>query len=113
MVTLLDRTEQISGELGLSINKSKTKIMLMDLSDKLELTGALNLGIVNNFTYLGSNFANSGSCETEVRRRIGLAKTAMSQLVKLWKDRQISFKTKKNNLVHSLHFAIFLYGTEA
>lgn len=76
MVALLDRMEQISEEMGLSINRSKTKVMVVDRSGTLELTGALNLEVVDNFIYLGSSVANDGSCEKEVRRRIGMAKSA-------------------------------------
>ncbi|XP_062527082.1 uncharacterized protein LOC134199679 [Bombyx mori] len=94
MVALLDRMERISKEMGLSINKSKTKVMVVDRSGKLELTGALDLEIVDNFNYLGSNISNNGSCEREVRRRIGMAKSAMTQLGKIWRDRNISVKTK-------------------
>ncbi|CAH2210972.1 jg14263 [Pararge aegeria aegeria] len=73
--------------------------------------GSLNLEIVENFIYLGSNISATGSCETEVRRRIGLAKSAMSQLHRTWKDRNISIKTKVR-LVRALIFPIFTYAAE-
>lgn len=67
MVALLDRIEWISKEMRLSINRSKNKVMMVDRSKKLELTGALDLEIVDSFKYLGSNISNNGSCEKEVR----------------------------------------------
>ncbi|KAJ8724798.1 hypothetical protein PYW07_015756 [Mythimna separata] len=111
MVALLDRMERISEEMGLSVNRSKTKVMVVDRSGKLELTGALDLETVDNFVYLGSIISNDGSCEKEVRRRIGMAKSAMAQLDKVWKDRNISVKTK-TKLVRTLVFSIFSYGAE-
>ncbi|XP_037876471.1 uncharacterized protein LOC119630619 [Bombyx mori] len=111
MVALLDRMERISKKMGLSINKSKTKVMVVDRSGKLEPTSALDLEIVDNFNYLGSNISNNGSCEKEVRRRIGMTKSAMTQLGKIWRDRSISVKTK-TKLVRTLVFSIFSYGAE-
>ncbi|KAJ8718735.1 hypothetical protein PYW07_016291 [Mythimna separata] len=119
MVALLDRMASISEEMGLSVNRSFgpvqshvpcSKAMVVDRSGKLELTGALDLETVDNFVYLGSIISNDGSCEKEVRRRIGMAKSAMAQLDKVWKDRNISVKTK-TKLVRTL-FSIFSYGAE-
>lgn len=111
MCILLERMERISNDMGLSINRHKTKIMVIDRTNTLKLTGALNLQKVDYFVYLGSTITNNGSCEPDVRRRIGMAKSAMSQLHKTWRDRNISLKTKIK-LVHTLVFPIFLYGAE-
>ncbi|XP_072934917.1 uncharacterized protein [Epargyreus clarus] len=111
MCALLDRMEKKSAELGLSINKSKTKVMVVDRANKLELRGLLGLQIVENFIYLGSDISSNGSCEGEIRRRISMAKNAMSQLQTIWKDRNISTRTK-TKLVRTLVFSIFMYGTE-
>lgn len=111
MSQFLNKMEQISNSLGLSINKSKTKIMVVDRGKMLNFTGMLNLQIVDDFVYLGSSICNNGSCEKDVRRRIGMAKSAMSQLQKIWKNRGIKLKTKIR-LVRTLIFSIFLYGAE-
>lgn len=103
--------EHISAELGLQINKSKTKLMVVDRTNKLVFTGALRLDFVDHFIYLGSSISNNGSCESEVRRRIGMAKSAMTQLRKIWADRNITRKTKIK-LVQTLVFSIFSYGAE-
>lgn len=111
LCSLFDRMERNSKDLGLSINRSKTKVMVVDRASKLTLSGTHNLEIVNNFIYLGSTISNTGSCEDEIRRRIGMSKSAMSQLERIWKDRKITNKTKIA-LVSSLVFSIFLYGAE-
>ncbi|XP_012544182.2 transposon TX1 uncharacterized 149 kDa protein [Bombyx mori] len=94
MTALMSKLEKISLELGLAINRSKTKVMVIDRMNKLEHTGSLHLETTERFIYLGSMIANTGSCEPEIRRRIGIAKTAMSQLDSIWSDRNISIKTK-------------------
>nr|ADI61821.1 endonuclease-reverse transcriptase [Bombyx mori] len=111
MTELLNRMEHIGLEMGLALNRSKTKIMVVDRTKKLELSGTLNLELVDNFIYLGSNINNTGSSELEVRRRIGMAKGAMTQLGKIWKDHNITQKTK-TKLVLTLVFSIFIYGAE-
>ena len=111
MVTFLTRMGRISEEMGLSINRSKTKLIIVDRSGKLELNGSLNFELTDNFIYLGYSISNNGSCEVEVRRRIGMAKSAMSQLDRVWKDRSISITTK-SYLVRTLVFSIFIYGAE-
>lgn len=111
MIALLNKVESVSKEFGLSINMAKTKVMVVDRTHKLELTGAIELDQINNFVYLGSNISNDGSCELDVKRRIGMAKNAMTKLNKIWTDRNISTKTKRK-LVTTLVFSIFLYGSE-
>lgn len=111
MQLLLDRMELTSNDLGLQINRGKTKVMVVDRTNKLKLTGSLNLEVVNDFIYLGSSISNTGSCEQEIRRRIGMAKGAMGQLERIWKDRKITQNTKVM-LVKTLVFSIFLYGAE-
>ena len=67
--------------------------------------------VVPKFVYLGAVLSNDGGCSDEIRRRIQLAKSAMSRLTRIWKDRQISNNTKMR-LVQSQIFSIFLYGAE-
>lgn len=111
MSKLLDRLERISRDMGLLINRAKTKVMVVDRNKTINLTDRLNLEVVDSFVYLGAVVTNNGSCEPEVRRRIGMAKSAMTQLKHIWADRNITRKTKKQ-LVTTLVFSIFLYGAE-
>lgn len=112
MAELLRRLETASLEMGLAINKSKTKLMIVDRFDTIQRTDILqDYETVNQFQYLGSLITNKGSSEPEIRRRIGMAKTAMTQLSKVWKDRNIRYRTKIH-LVRTLVFSIALYGAE-
>jgi hypothetical protein len=96
--------------MGLEINRSKTKMMIVDRTGTLETGNAPHgLEVVHDFIYLGSCVSDCGRCDAEVRRRI--AKSAMTKLEKIWKDRAITWTTKMR-LVRSLVFSICLYGVE-
>lgn len=72
--------------MGLSVNRSKTKVMVIQVyrPTKLELTGSLNLGIVDNFIYLGSNISNTG-----LRGRNSKAYRNGPKCYGTWRDRHI------------------------
>ena len=55
--------------------------------------------------------SNKGGCSVEIRRMIGMAKTTMCSMNKLWRDRSIS-KTTKVRLVSTLIFPIATYVCE-
>lgn len=63
MVALMSSMEEISNKMGLAINRSKTKIMVMDSSNRLKLTGVHSLETVKNFNYVSSVISNNDSCE--------------------------------------------------
>ncbi|KAL0878559.1 hypothetical protein ABMA27_003646 [Loxostege sticticalis] len=112
MAELLERLKTTSLKMGLDINKKKTKVMIVDRFNVAQRTDLLQeFETVERFQYLGSVITNRGSCEPEIRRRIGMAKTAMTQLGKIWKDRNVTNRTK-THLVRTLVFSIFLYGAE-
>ncbi|XP_047041071.1 uncharacterized protein LOC124645313 [Helicoverpa zea] len=112
MAELLNRLETVSLQMGLAINKSKTKLMVIDRFATIQRTNLLQeYETVDQFQYLGSTITNKGSSESEIRRRIGMARTAMTELSKVWKDRNITNRTKMH-LVRILVFPIALYGVE-
>ncbi|CAH2261578.1 jg19882 [Pararge aegeria aegeria] len=99
-------------ELGLCINKSKTKLMIVDRSGNLLDTANIrSVDIVEDYIYLGSQICNDGSCVPEIKRRIAMAKSAMIRVGSIWKNRGITFNTK-SRLVCALIFPIFMYGAE-
>lgn len=113
LLNLLNILEQHSAACGLSINYSKTKVMIVDREhdNHPEITSVGRCQVVQSFVYLGSLIDNSGGCEVEVRRRIQQARSAMTKLTKIWRDNNIT-KATKMSLVQSLVFSIFLYGSE-
>ncbi|CAB3234021.1 unnamed protein product [Arctia plantaginis] len=85
MAELLMRPETISLEMGLAINKSKTKLMVIDRFASVQQTNLQQeYETVDQFQYLDSVITHGGSCETAIRIRIGIEKTKMTQLNKLW-----------------------------
>ena len=49
---------------------------------------------VQKFNYLGSIIKADGKCDSEIKRRKGMAKDAFQKLGKILKDRKISMDTK-------------------
>ncbi|CAG9109366.1 unnamed protein product [Plutella xylostella] len=94
------------------VNKTKTKLLTVDREQVLTNCSRLNtLDRVSDFNYLGSLITNDGNCDSEIKRRIQIAKSAMTKLEKIWKNTNITKRTKVR-LVHALVFPIFLYGSE-
>lgn len=81
--------EKISMELGLQINRSKTKMMVVDWAKSLHVIDVLPLEKVDDFIYLGTIMSNTGSCKKQIRRRIDIAKSAITHLQGIWIDRNI------------------------
>ncbi|XP_049886587.1 uncharacterized protein LOC126381094 [Pectinophora gossypiella] len=113
MSELFQRLELESGNIGLEVNRRKTKVMIVDRAGKLtNITCNIpGISIVDRYVYLGSQICNDGSCVPEIKRRIGMAKDAMTRLNNVWKKRGIGIKTKMR-LIRALVFPIFLYGVE-
>ncbi|CAB3240983.1 unnamed protein product [Arctia plantaginis] len=79
MAELANRLETIGLEMGLATNKSQTKLMVIDRFASVQRTNLLQeYETVDRFQYLGSVITRGGSCKTEIRRRIDIAKTAMT-----------------------------------
>ena len=51
--------------------------------------------IVESFIFLGSNIEVSGECKGGIDRPLALGRTAMSQLTKIWKDKDVTKQTKR------------------
>ena len=100
-------------QIGLELNRSKTKHMRMNAksTEAIHLHGNA-VEEVNNFTYLGSKLTINGSCDEEIQARISKASQAFGMLKNTWKARTISLKTKlrlfKSNVQTTL-----LYGAES
>ena len=80
---------------GMHINKEKTKVMVMGKTDRacIHIEGE-NLECVDQFVYLGSLISRDNDCSKEIRRRIGIAGSALASLRKTWKSKNIDIKTK-------------------
>ena len=66
---------------------------------------------VDSFIYLGSEVNSSGYCSSDIRRRIGIAHSVMSQLDKVWRQGRLSLATKLR-IYKSCILSTLLYGSE-
>ena len=97
-----------SVQMGLTINKQKTKITGTD--EPITIEGA-ELEEVESFTYLGCVMDKSGGTDADVKTRIGKAGSAYNMLKKVWNSREISMSTKVR-LFNSNVKSVLLYGAE-
>ena len=97
---------------GLKINVGKTKIMKMNTQHRehLYIEGKA-LEEVESFTYLGSVVSTSGGTEDDVKARIKKANAAFVQLYPIWRNRNISRKTKLRIFTTNVK-SVLLYACE-
>ena len=95
------------------INTSKTKVMKVGKRESTEniTVGRDVLEEVEDFCYLGSVIANNGSCDKEIRIRLGKANATFGRLNSVWKDKGLSLITK-TRLYRALVLTALLYGAE-
>ncbi|KAI8441389.1 hypothetical protein MSG28_015004 [Choristoneura fumiferana] len=113
MENLLTRLETTSLKFGLSINREKTKMMIVDRAEQIRtnVQSIANCEVVQSYIYLGSTISSTGGCSDEIRRRCAITRSAVERLRKIWRDRRVTKKTKVR-LMKCLVFPIFLYGAE-
>ena len=107
--------ENISAQFGLTINATKTHMMVIDAesdADQVITIAGKAIGRVERFKFLGSIVTNDSNSSTEINVRLAIARQVMRQLTEVWKSAEISLKLKKQ-LVKSLVWSIALYGSES
>ena len=91
---LMDIVVQESEQKGLFLNIAKSYTMVFSKSSSIPTcqikVHGKPLEQVNSFVYLGNVFTSDGICEKEVKRRIGIAKTAFTSMKKVLCGRNIS-----------------------
>ena len=102
----------LSGSIGLNIHPEKSKVLKVNSPGREAIViEGKTLEEVESFVYLGSIMDKKGGTEADIKSRIGKARSAFTSLNKIWKDRQISLRTKLR-LYNSNVKAILLYGCE-
>ena len=98
---LLDKAVKGSKGKGLTIHCKKAECMVVSRKDspKCDLKiGDIKIKQVKKFSYLGSMLTKDGKCDTEIQRRIGIAKDAFQKLSKVLTNRKMTIKTRKRVL---------------
>ena len=84
---------RISAQLGLTINKKKTKILRLNTTcERPIMLEGEGLEEVESFRYLGSIVDTRGGTEADVKTRISKARAAFHILRNVWKPRIIAQK---------------------
>ena len=117
---LLTKLSKVSEEKGLSINLSKTKILVASKKDdppRCNITLNRNkttskIKQVNEFEYLGSLITSDGRSEKEIKRRIGIAKTSFNNMKSILTNRKLHVATRKR-LIKTYIWSKMLYGCES
>ena len=81
---------EITSQVGLLINSTKTKILETLTSPNTITLNGNDIEKVNNFTYLGSYISNDGNITKEVKIRIAKAAAVFRKLNIIWKSNNIS-----------------------
>ena len=66
---------------------------------------------LSDFIFLGSKITADGNCSHEIKRRLLLGRTVMTNLVSILKSRDITLSTKVR-LVKAVVFPVVMYGCE-
>jgi hypothetical protein len=107
-----DTVSSSSKSVGLSIHKSKSKVLRIctDCQTPIQLRGE-NLEEVEEFTYLGSIVDKEGGTDADVKARIRKARAAFILLKNIWRSKEITTGTKIR-LFNTNVKAVLLYGSD-
>ena len=67
---------------------------------------------VSDFIFFGSKITADGGCSHEIKRRLLLVRTVMTNLDNIFKNRNIILSTKVR-LVKAIVFSLIMYGCES
>ena len=109
--SLVMKVKEESEKVGLKLNIQKTKIMASGPITSWQIDGE-TVETVADFTFLGSKITADGDCSHEIKRRLLLARKAMTNLDSRLKSRDITLSTKVC-LVKAMVFPVVMYGCES
>ena len=111
--SVLERFREEAATVGLRPSWGKTKVCHVGLGGppmNLNIHGEV-VESVDSFIYLGSEINSSGYCTPDIKRRIRIASSTMSQLDRVWKQSRLSLDTKLR-IYNSCIVSTALYGAE-
>lgn len=112
MQSKLDDLAERSSAAGLNINVNKTKSLDVNTAGPSSFTVAgQTVENVENFQYLGSQLASDGGTKIDIGARIKKARAAFASLRNIWKNSQISQRTKIR-IFNSNVKSVLLYASE-
>ena len=109
--SLLLKVKEESEKVGLKLNIQKTKIMASGPIASWEMDGE-TVETVTDFIFLGSKIIVHGDCSHEVKRRLLLGRTVMTNLDSILKSRDITLSAKVH-LVKAMVIPVVMYRCES
>ena len=109
--SLLMKVKEESEKVGLKLNIQKMKIMASGPITSWEIDGE-TVEIVSDFILGGSKITADGDCSHEIKRRLLLGRTVMTNLDSIFKSRDITLPTKVC-LVKAIVFPGVMHGCES
>ena len=106
--SLLMKVKEESEKVGLKFNIQKTKIMASGPITSWQIDGET----VADLSFLGSKITADGDCSHEIKRRLLLGRTVMTNLDSILKSKDITLPTKVR-LVKAMVFPVVMYGCES
>ena len=105
------RVKEESEKVGLKLNIQKTKIMASSPITSWEIDGE-TMETVSDFILGGSKITADGDCSHEIKRRLLLGRTVMTNLDSILKSRDITLPTTVR-LVKAMFFPVVMCGCES
>ena len=113
---LLTSLQSESQKRGLTINKKKTKIMVLSTNTETPQSDIFldgeKLEQTNQFDYLGSMVTSDCRCVREIKRRIALAKKAFMEKKAILADKKLNIMLRLR-LLKCYVWSTLLYGCES
>ena len=108
--SLLMKVKEENKKVGLKLNIQKTNIMTSGPVTLWKIDGE-TMKTVGDFIFFVSKITADGECSHEIKRRLLLERKAMTNLVSILKNRDITLPTKVH-LVKAMVFPVVMYGCE-
>ena len=86
--------EEVGAEFGLTFNFSKLESMPVRCADVVQSPGGGEIPKKSSMVYLGGLISNDGKIDSELARRIGMAKSDFRSLQKVWGTRGLTLQTQ-------------------
>ena len=109
--SLLMKVKEESEKVGLKLNIQKMKITASGPITSWQIDGQ-TVETVSDFIFGGSKITADGDCHHELKRRLLLGRTVMTNLDSIFKSRDITLPTKVH-VVKAMVFPVVMYGCES
>ena len=109
--SLLMKVKEESEKVSLKLNIQKTKIMASGPITSWQIDGE-TMETVRDFILGGSKITADGDCSHEIKRRLLLGRTAMTNRDSILRSRDITLPTEAH-LVKAMVFLVVMHGCES